>query len=284
MRYFSTEEGRYGDKEYVPNVPNIIRDSVIALIVLVLVFGSFGVISAGYRGVKTRLGAVVGVVEPGLYFKIPLIECMKVMDVHTQSLTASKESPLSAASNDLQDTKLAVVVNYHINPEDAAKIYQQYGSTDTYYTSIVDPLIVSTLKAVASQYTAADQIQKRSAMSAQALSTLQDAFKDKGVAIEKADITDISFSEAFTQAIEAKVTAVQNAEAAQNKLAQVQAEAQQTVAKAQADAEAIRIQAQAINSQGGADYVALQAIQKWNGKYPDTYLGSANAVPLISIK
>lgn len=265
------------------NVPKIVVHALIAVIALVLLFGSWVVIGPQERGVKVRLGVVEGMLTPGFHFKLPLFDSITKMDVRTQTLTATKDAPLTAASNDLQDTRLAVVVNYHINPTDVVDIYQQYGDADTYYNSIVGPLIVSTLKAVASQYTAADQIQKRQEMSDKALTALTAAFSDKNVTIEKADITDIAFSDSFTQAIEAKVTAVQNAEAAQNKLAQVQAEAQQTVAKAEADAKAIQIQAQAINSQGGADYVALQAISKWDGHYPDTYLGSASSLPIINI-
>lgn len=251
----------------------VIADVLIALMVLGLLLGTFGTVSAGERGVKTRFGAVVGTIQQGLYFKIPLIEKVVKMDVRTQSLTATKEAPLSAASNDLQDTKLAVVVNYHIEPSTVANIYQQYGDADTYYHNVVDPLITATIKAIASQYTAADQIQKRQEMSTRALTALQVAFEGRNVAIEKADITDISFSDAFTQAIEAKVTAVQQAEAAKNKLAQVQYEAQQKIETAKADAEAIRIQAAAINSQGGADYVALQKIKAWDGKACTSYCG-----------
>ncbi len=265
----------------IPNFPKIVGHGIIAVVALMLIFGSFGTVSAGERGVKTRLGAVVGIVPQGLYFKTPFIERVVKMDVRTQSFTASKETPLSAASNDLQDTRLAVVVNYHIDPSQVADIYQQYGSADKYYTQIVDPLIVSTIKAIASQYTAGDQIQKRAEMSAKAQAALQVAFEGKNVAIEKTDITDIAFSEAFTQAIENKVTAVQNAEAAKNKLEQVKAEAEQTVAKAQAEAEAIKIQAQAINSQGGADYVELQKVQKWNGVGCSSYCGLSTSNGLL---
>lgn len=263
------------------NVGKMLRHAFLLLVAIIILFGSWGVVGVQERGVRVRLGILKGVVNPGLYFKFPLIEQIVKMDVKTQSLITTKEAPLSAASNDLQDTKLAVVVNYHINPADAAGIYQQYGSTDTYYTNIIDPLIISTIKATASQYTAADQIQKRAEMSAAALTALQASFDGKGVAIEKADITDISFSSSFTQAIEAKVTAVQNAEAAKNKLEQVKAEAAQTVAKATAEAEAIRIQAQAINSQGGADYVSLQKIAKWNGAGCTQYCGMEASTGLL---
>lgn len=246
---------------------------VIAIILIVAAWSSFGTVGAGERGIKTRFNAVVGVVNQGFYFKWPFIEHVVKMDVRTQSLVAPKDAPLTAASNDLQDTKLAVVVNYHIDPSTAPEIFQQYGDAHTYYESIVDPLIIATVKATASQYSAAEQIQKRQEMSDNTLAALQKSFEGKNVIIEKADITDVAFSESFTKAIEAKVTAVQDAEAAKNKLAQVQFEAQQTIAKAQADAEAIKIQAQAINSQGGADYVALQKVKAWDGHACTSYCG-----------
>lgn len=264
---------RYTDSTGEPKYGKIIGHVVIALVAVSLVWGSFGTVAAGERGVRTRLGAVSGTVEPGFYLKLPIVERVVKMDVRTQSLTATKEAPLSAASNDLQDTKLAVVVNYHIEPSTVANIYQQYGSADVYYHNVVEPLIVATVKATASQYTAAEQIQKRLAMSAAALSALQTAFEGKNVAIEKADITDVAFSPSFTQSIEDKVTAVQNAETAKNKLEQVKFEAQQTIETAKAQAEAIRIQAQAINSQGGADYVALQKIKTWDGHGCVSYCG-----------
>lgn len=263
------------------NYAKIIAHAVIAVVALILLFSSFGTVDAGERGVKTRMGAVVGIVEPGFYTKAPFIENVIIMDVRTQSLTATKEAPLSAASNDLQDTKLAVVVNYHIQPTMVADIYQQYGTAETYYHSVVDPLVVATVKAVASQYTAADQIQKRQEMSSAALAALQTAFEGRNVAIEKADITDVSFSDSFTQAIEAKVTAVQNAEAAKNKLEQTKYEADQRIAQAQGEAEAIRIQAQAVTQQGGKDYVELQRIEKWNGQGCTSYCGLDTATGLL---
>ncbi len=195
--------------------------SILGFILLVLFFGSFGTIGAGERGVKTRANAVIGVLNPGMYFKLPIIDQVIKMDVRTQSLVSTMEDPLMAASNDLQDTRLAVVVNYHIDPSTVKDIYVQYGSADYYYHQVVDPLIISTIKATASQYTASDQIQKRSEMSSKTQESLQSAFSGKNVAIEKTDITNIEFSKSFTEAIENKVTAVQNAEAAKNKLEQI---------------------------------------------------------------
>lgn len=54
------------------------------------------------------------------------------------------------------------------------------------------------------------------------------------------------------------------------------------MASAKAQAQAIQIQAQAINSQGGADYVSLQAINKWDGKLP-TQMIPGSSVPFINV-
>lgn len=60
------------------------------------------------------------------------------------------------------------------------------------------------------------------------------------------------------------------------------AEAERKRAEAQGDADAIRLRAAAVTSQGGAEYVQLKAIEKWDGKLPVTQAGGA--VPFLSIK
>lgn len=78
------------------------------------------------------------------------------------------------------------------------------------------------------------------------------------------------------------MTATQNALAAENNLKKVRFEAEQAVAKAKGEAEAIRIQVQAIQQQGGKDYVALKAIERWDGKLP-TYMLGSNTLPFVNI-
>jgi uncharacterized membrane protein YqiK len=79
------------------------------------------------------------------------------------------------------------------------------------------------------------------------------------------------------------VTAEQNALASKNKLEQTKYEAEQRVATAKGEAEAIRIQSEAIQSQGGENYVQLQAIKQWNGVLPTTFI-PGQSVPFINLK
>lgn len=264
------------------NVAKVIKHIVLGLVGLVLFFGSFGIINAGERGVKTRLGNVVGTVEPGLYFKLPLIEGVSTMDVKTQSVLYEREEPLMSASKDLQDVQVATVVNYHIDPAQVREIYIQYRSQDNYEAQVVRPAVRDIVKATASSFTAEELVTKRADFTNAVLVKLNERLLSKYSIIEQVNITNFQFSDSFTKAIELKVTAEQNALAAKNKLEQVRFEAEQRVTQARAEAEAIRIQAQAITQQGGAEYVNLKAVEKWNGVLPTYTLGGAT--PFINLK
>ncbi len=269
-----------------------VKYGIIALIVLVLVFASFGTVSAGERGVKTRLGAVVGMVDPGLYMKVPFMEAVHKMEVKTRTVNYDKNgnegdaldsSELSGASKDLQDVAIAVVVNYHINPEKVDMIYSQYRSVDVYESTIIEPIIREIVKTTSGQYTAEELVTKRADFGDKVNLALTERLSTKDAILERFSVTNFEFSKAFTQAIESKVTAVQNAEAAKNKLEQIKFEAQQTIETAKAQAESIKIQAQAVNSQGGADYVQLQAIKAWDGHLP-TQMIPGSTVPFLNLK
>ncbi len=274
MFNYTTPEGEV-------NVSKIVIHGIVAFVAFVLLMGSFGTVSAGERGVKTRFSAVVGTVEPGFYVKMPFIEKVNIMDIKTQTVLYEREEPLFSASKDLQDVKIAIVANYHLDPTKVETIFQQYGRTEAYETNVIRPIVRDTVKSVASQYTAEELVTKRADFNDKVTLVLTERLTPKYVIVERVNITNFEFSASFTQAIEAKVTAVQNAEAAKNKLEQVKFEAQQTVEKAKAEAEAIRIQASAINSQGGADYVSLQKIQKWDGHACTSYCGLEASTGLL---
>ena len=102
--------------------------------------------------------------------------------------------------------------------------------------------------------------------------------------IEIGDISlvNFGFSAEYQKAIEEKVIATQAKLKAEQDLARIEVEAKQTIAKAEGRAKAIQIETQAINSQGGANYVQLKAIEKWDGNLPNVMSG--NSTPFINIK
>lgn len=257
---------------------------LIAIIVAVVIFGCFGTVDAGDRGVKVRLGNVVGVVEPGLYFKLPFIDHVKSIDVRTQAVVYERENPLTAASSDLQEVNVATVTNYHVDPTKVIELYKQYQTLENHEEKVIRPIVRDTVKAVSAQYEAGQLVTKRQEFSEKVAAKLNERLSGAFIVVEQSNITDIKFSQEFTKSIEAKVTAVQNAEAAKNKLEQIKFEAQQTIETAKAQAESIKIQAQAINSQGGEDYVALQKIKQWDGRACTSYCGIDTMTNLLNTK
>lgn len=272
----------------INQIVKYVIDVFIGLFVLVLLMGSWGTIGAGERGIKTRFGAVIGTLEQGLYFKVPLMDSVHKMDVKTRTLSYEKsdgsDNQLSGASKDLQDVSLGVVVTYHVDPSKVGTIYSSYSSVDNYESSVIAPLIRTIVKTDSAGYTAEELVTKRADFIDKVFKDLTDALGSKDAILEGSNITNFDFSVAFAQAIEAKVTAVQNAEAQKNKLEQVKYEAQQTIETAKAEAEAIRIQAQAINSQGGADYVKKLIADKWDGKGCTSYCGLEASTGLLISK
>lgn len=258
------------------NVSKIIKHAVSLLVIIILLFSSVGTISAGNVGVKTRFSRVAGTIQPGLYFKLPFIDHVTQMDVQTQK----DQADATAASNDLQSVTATVAVNYHVERADASTIFQNIGPD--YAERVISPAIQESIKSTTANYTAEQLITEREKVREGILTLLSTKLQTYGIQTDSLNIVNFAFSDQFNQAIEAKVTAQQNALAAQNKLQQVQFEAQQTVATAKAQAEAIQIQAQAIQQQGGANYVQLQAVNKWDGRLP-TQMIPGSSVPFLNL-
>jgi hypothetical protein len=63
-------------------------------------------------------------------------------------------------------------------------------------------------------------------------------------------------------------------------LRRIEVEAKSRVAQAKGEAEAIAIQAQAIQSNGGQNYVQLEWIKRWNGKLPETVVNGNSGMML----
>lgn len=265
------------------DVPKIVKHSLIGLVVLILLFSTLGLVSAGEVGVRTRFGKVIGIVNQGLYIKLPFIESVEIIDIKTRTVDFDSDNRLGGASKDLQDVTIGVMVNYRVDSTKAENVYNQFKTNRVLEDNVIEPVIRETVKSVSAQYTAEELVTKRIEFSDKVTTLLAERLVSKDCVLDRFSITDFAFSKSFSDAIEAKVTAVQTAEAAKNKLEQVKYEAQQQIEKAKAEAESIRIQAQAINSQGGADYVQLQAISKWDGKLPTQFLPNAS-VPFINVK
>lgn len=251
---------------------------IIGAFVLIAVLSSFTTVSAGERGVVLSWGAFNGnVLEPGLHWLVPFRDSVRKVDV----TVLKQEDKVMAATKDLQDVSSTIAVNHHIDTSKVGELY--VSSQGEYEVRFVIPGIQETVKAATAKYTAEELITKRAEVREVVRSLITEKLSPHHILVDDVNIINFNFSSSFSTAIEAKVTAEQTALAAKNKLEQVKFEADQRVAQAKAEAEAIRIQAQAIQNQGGESYVNLKAIEKWDGKLPIQFV-PGSALPFLNLQ
>jgi len=168
----------------------------------------------------------------------PLINTVELMSVQVVAYEAIAE----AASRDLQDVKTKGTLNYSLDPAQVVEIYRKL--RQEYEFRIIKPAIQEAVKAVTARFTAEELITRRPEVRDAIQQNLVQRLDRFGIQAQAMSITDFSFSKAFNEAIEAKVTATQQVLKAERDLQRVRLEAQQQIEQARAQAEALRIQKQ----------------------------------------
>ncbi len=247
---------------------------VVLLVLVILLYSALGTVPAGHRGVLLRLGRVTGEVKgEGLYAKIPFIDTVRIMDCRIQKEQVKTE----CSSKDLQTINAILALNFRVQPDRCQDVYQNIGMR--YLETIVAPAMQEGVKAAIAQYTAEELVTKRETVRERMTELLGQRLAPLGIKTETLNIINLTFGTAFNQAIEAKVTAEQNALAAKNVLAQRQYEAQQLVATAKGKAEAMQIEAESLRT--NPSILRLRALEKWNGQLPRVM--GAGALPFIDV-
>ncbi|NBG66433.1 prohibitin family protein [Acidiluteibacter ferrifornacis] len=258
-----------------------IRNLIIVVGILLILFllKPWAQVDAGQRGVVLNFGAVQDIVlDEGIHFRIPIMQEIKTVDVRIQKVVTDAAS----SSSDLQDVDMSVALNYNIIPDKANVVVQTINSD--YKSTIIDPAIQEVMKAVSARYTAEELITKRPAVSSEMREALKRRLLESNITVTGFSIINFSFSQTFTDAIEAKQTAEQNALKAKRDLDRIKVEAEQTIAAATAEAEALRLQKMNISP----DLIELRkieaelkAIDKWNGVLPG--VTGSGAIPFIGV-
>ena len=250
--------------------------SVVGVVLCATAFSSLYTIDSGERGLVLRFGEAKYIQTEGLHVKAPFIDDVIKVDVRT----LKADVPTEAGTKDLQRVSTEVVVNYHLKPEKISDIYTKVGFDLS--DKIISPRIKEVVKAVTAKYNAEELIVKREDVKFNIQNQLKEQLSQYNLELEGVQITDFKFSKSFDDSIEAKQIAEQSALTAENNLRRIEIEAEQKVTMAKAEAETIKIQTQAIKEQGGAEYVQLKAIEKWDGKLP--YFNGDKAMPMINLK
>lgn len=246
---------------------------------LFVLFLSFTTVDAGTVGVVTKFGQVNRTLPPGAHFVLPFAE--NVHTITTQTLVVKPSE--DAASHDLQIVHTQVTLAYHFDPSYVGFIYTQLAdaSDNSVENKVVVPAILEAIKSQTAQYDAQALIAQRPAVRDGIENFVKERMRPYHIIPETVSITDFKFSEEYDKAIEAKVTAQQNAEKASNDLTRIKIEADQKVAAAEGEAKALKAQKEQITP----ELLQLRTIEmmdkKWDGRLPENYYGGSSPLPIV---
>jgi len=272
--------------------------TVVGLAALTVLGGSWYTVGEGYRGVQLRNGAVVGTAEPGLGFKMPVID--SVVDISVQSQARTYEN-VQAYSKDQQTGTLFVSVNYRLPADQVETIYGEYGGAEGVVNRVLDRQVMQAVKNVFGRFTAVSAIQDRGRLITEVNAELTAAVKGP-IIIESVQVENIDFDDEYEKAIRDRMTAEvevqkvkQNAErekitaeitviqaqaSADSKLAEAKAAAEATRIQGEAEAAAIKAKSEALKDNAGL--IALIQAERWNGALPTTMIPDST-VPFMDV-
>lgn len=269
---------------------------IVVIAFIFLLFGTFYTVNPQERCMIQTMGALDDKPRTeGLNVKVPLFQKVICMNIQTQKYQVEA----SASSNDMQDVKTEVAVNYFVAHDSVSTLYRNIGTN--YENVIIQPAIQEVVKASTAQFTAEELITKRPEAKKMIDEAVHARLAVYGLTVQDVSITNFAFSEAFNAAIEAKVVAQQQALQAQNQLEKVKFEQQQKVITAEAEKTARITQAEGLKQatileaeaqaqkilliqqqlSQSKDYIELQRVQQWDGKLPTMMLG--DSTPLVNV-
>jgi regulator of protease activity HflC (stomatin/prohibitin superfamily) len=279
---------------------------VAGFVVLAAVLGSWYTVDQTERGVLLRNGAVIGTAQPGLGFKVPLIDSVEKISVRTTTYTWDK---MNSYSFDQQPADLRA------SPDKVSDLYAKFGRLDTAVNQVVSPVVNQQVKVVFGRYTAVKAIQERGPLNSAIKDAIAATLKDDPMLIiESVQLENIEFSANYLHSIEQRMLAEVEVQKLQQNAEREKVQAQITVTQATAKANAVRAEAQAnadatrlngeasasnIRITGEAQAAAIEArakalgtnpnlvtlvqAERWNGVLPTTMV-PGSAVPFVSVK
>lgn len=288
-------------------VKKIIKWVAIGLALLIVVTSVVGYVPAGHVGIAVTMGSVSQTVrQEGVYVKLPFFQQIRTMEARTQKIEWNDpNSPITAASKDLQDVYILAVVTYHISAESAPRIFQTIGMD--YAEKKVVPLTLNAIKTHTGKFNVAEILNNRETITNDVNNDVAAQLLANDIILENVSLVNIDFRTEYKEAIELKQIAEKQVETQQFTLEKQALEAQQQVKKAEADKQAQILSAEAekqakiLEGEGIEEfnkkitqsitedllkYKELQnqekAIERWDGQYPSVVAGG-DSVPLIQV-
>lgn len=214
----------------------------LILWVIVTVVMSVVPVKAGEVGIVRQFGSIVGQVDEGVNFIAPW-QAVDMVSIRTERHTfGTVAEPITAASSETQDVYVIATINYSVSESDVQDLIRNVGTN--WFDILVPTRVHQYIKQETSKYKTIEIIPNREEIRRAVLARLQnDLGSNYSITISDLLLDNISFSPEFTQAIENKQVATEEAQAEENRTETVRAQAEQARVRAQGEADSVVIAA-----------------------------------------
>ena len=293
----------YMSGKFVKDSPVKISGFVAVVLSIIFFIGSVGIfetVKAGNLGVLTTFGKVKEIKNPGLVFRIPIVQ--DVIHITTQPIQVDKNIPVSedgAITKDNQTVGASLTFFYKYKSEEMKDVYEKYGTERL--TNIIKASGTECLKSELGKYEIFNIPMSQSQIQQSVYNDLKAKMSEYPIELTEVKILNYDWSDDFDKQIEQTMQKAQEVKRKQQELLVAEQEAQKVVKTAEANKQAtiteaegekesakLRADAKALEGEGIRKYnqsvqanVALEVklrqleiekikAKKWNGQYVPT--------------
>jgi regulator of protease activity HflC (stomatin/prohibitin superfamily) len=276
----------------------------LALLVLILFFGSYSVISPGNTGVIFNVWTgSLRTVPQGIAWRVPFVTQVQsyptALRTYTMVKRAGEGSSAGDDSIDLptregQHITQDISVTYNTSEELAAQVFKAFRGADIsdIENTFVRRTIITVAQNTAGQMSLSEVISaKRNDLQDLIQKNLTVELEKMGFHLDKVNLGASHLPVSLERQMQEKMAAQQQAQQAEYELQKQQMLAKAEVAKAEGEGQSILVRAKAqaeanrlLQSTLSASLIQSKAIDKWNGVLPQVSGGSTPFVDLRGFK